>query len=112
MGDNFRMTANPLSKVRGFAMGEVSLIDFDELNPEDPKIDDKVTKVLVAKVKELINEARERTEVANEAAETHRQNCGMEDEDLQPEYDLNIPQRVLVRLKVEHTGFSTLNNQR
>jgi len=92
-GDNFRMSANPLSKVRGFAMGEVSMMDFEELNPEDPKIDDKVTKVLVAKVKELINEAREKTEVANEAAESHRQTCGMEDDGLQPEYDLSVPER-------------------
>ena len=87
-------------------------MDFDELDPEDPKIDEKVTKVLVAKVKELIYEARERFELAKENSENHRQTKGVDDEDLLPDFKLEAPNRVLVRLKVEHTGFSTLNNQR
>ncbi len=110
-GDSFRMTANPLSKVRAFAMGECSLRDQKGLEPEDPKIDDKITSLLEAKVNGLIEEAKAKAEEANEAAEEHRASHDLEDGPEQL-YEINQPQLVLVRLKVEHSGFSTLNNQR
>ena len=110
-GDNFRLTPNLISKVRGFAMDEISLTG-QGLDAEDPKIDQKITKLLSKKVEELIETARENAEETREECEVQRQMLGDEVADYTPKYELTKPELVLVRLKVEHSGFSTLNNQR
>jgi len=108
-GEEFRITPLPLVEVRPFAMGEVVLSDVQELSIDDPNIDGAIGDVLEEKVRDLIEEAREKNrELREKAAST------AEDEDLieVKRYTLQKPNEVLVRLKVDHSGFSTLNNQR
>jgi double-strand break repair protein MRE11 len=88
-------------------MGEISL-SREGLEPDDPKIDEKVTKCLEEKVRMLMIEAKEkRNELLLEAKEDGND---LEEQDLK--YSLEKPDELLVRLKVEHSGFTTLNNQR
>ena len=80
------------------------------LDPEDPKIDAKVTKVLEEEVQLLVRGARENTnEVLQEARE-----AGSDAGDVGSaiKYKLQRPDEVLVRVRVDHGGFSSLNNQR
>lgn len=68
--------------------------------------------------KPQIRKAREDTEhVQQDAEEETAKLRALEDEFDDPgkpqrKYVIKNPDRVLVRLKVEHTGFTTLNNQR
>jgi len=55
--NQFRLTAVPLVQVRSFMMGEVSL-NGQDLDPEDPKIDDQVTQFLENEVEVLIHEVK------------------------------------------------------
>ena len=102
------MTKVPLVQVRTFLLGEVSL-NGHGMDPEDPKIDVQVATFLETEVKVLIREAKEKRQelVADAKAEG---NDPEEQEHLK--FRLEKPDQVLVRLKVEHSGFTTLNNQR
>ena len=93
-------------------MGEVSLGDQTSLDAEDPKIDEKITKFLAKQVEDLIAKAGENREGCDEAAAQHRAAFEQDGEGVNEPAALTSPELVLVRLKVEHTGFSTLNNQR
>lgn len=106
--NQFRLTPCPLTQVRSFQMGEVSL-NGQGFEPDDPKIDDKVTEFLEAEVKLLMHNAREeRKKLLIDAKE--QGNDPDEQEGLV--YQLEQPDQHLVRLKVEHSGFTVLNNQR
>jgi hypothetical protein len=66
-----------------------------------------------------IQRAREESEITRQDAEDEAKRLrALEDEfgddpnQPQCKYTIKNPERVLVRLKVEHTGFTTLNNQR
>jgi double-strand break repair protein MRE11 len=110
----------PLSQVRSFEIGEVSLQDQAKLNPLDPKIDDKIMLFLAEKVQALIAAAREKNNLVlrDSAVAAGIPLSGNEelDEDQlvshKLKYRLEKPDQVLVRLKVEHTGFNSINNQR
>lgn len=91
-GQNFRMTKRELHTVRPFKMGEIILSEIEELNPNDPDVADRIHELLEARVLELLDEAEE---------EQRRQ----------PKRLAELKQ-VLVRLRVEHTGFPVLHNQR
>lgn len=107
--NQFRLKSIPLTQVRSFVMGEVSLQDRrSTLDPEDPKIDKKITAFLEEEVNVLKHEAIDKYQnllrdaaAAGNAADTEKL-----------KYKLQKPEEVLVRLKVEHSGYSTLNNQR
>jgi double-strand break repair protein MRE11 len=107
--NQFRLKSIPLTQVRSFVMGEVSLQDRrSTFDPEDPKIDKKITAFLEEEVNVLKHEAIDKYQnllrdaaVAGNAADTDKL-----------KYKLQKPEEVLVRLKVEHSGYSTLNNQR
>jgi len=110
-GKDFRLTSIPLTQVRSFLPGEVCLSRTQRnLDPEDPKIEDKVTRVLEGEVRLLVYEAREKHKDLRQQAK----DCGNDPDELEEEirFKLEQPDRVLVRLRVEHSGFSTLNNQR
>jgi hypothetical protein len=70
-----------ISKVRGFAMADISLSDEPGLAPDDPKIDEKITKILAAKVQELIGIARSSYQEAQEAAAAFREETIVPSED-------------------------------
>ena len=107
-GSQFRMTKVPLVQVRTFLLGEVSL-NGHGMDPEDPKIDAQVSSFLETEVKVLIREAKEkRQELLADAKAAG--NDPEEQEQLQ--FRLEKSDQPLVRLKVEHSGFTTLNNQR
>ncbi len=107
--NQFRLKPIPLTQVRSFAMSELSLRELkNHLDSEDPKIDVKVTKVLEDEVKMVIREARQKTKELLEDAKS----LGNVADGGQLKYKLEKRDAVLVRVKVEHSGFTTLNNQR
>jgi len=113
----FRMTAVPLMNVRSFSMGGITLSEERfGLDPEDPRIDEVMRELLSKEVEKLKEQAREDSrllekEVLGLGATT---GTGTGDSDLKKELHFRVekPEQVLVRLKVEHSGFSTLHNQR
>jgi double-strand break repair protein MRE11 len=110
-GKQFRMHAVPLTQVRTFCMGEVNLQeDRANLDPTDSKIDQKVTRILEEQVQSIIMDAQDDRKKIIEEARKQGSNAGDEDSPLM--YKLLNPEKVLVRLRVEHTGFQTLNTQR
>ncbi|OQR93473.1 double-strand break repair protein [Achlya hypogyna] len=88
-GSQFRLVAEPLRSVRPFKIADVVLSDVDGLDPADPKIADKIHAVLSTRVQELLDEAA--ADVTATSADA---------------------MEVLVRLRVEHTGYPVINNQR
>lgn len=107
--NRFRLKPIPLTQVRSFAMSEISLRELkDHLDPEDPKIDAQVTKVLEDEVKMVIREARQKTKDLLKDAKV----MGNITDDGRLKYKLENRDAVLVRVKVDHSGFTTLNNQR
>jgi double-strand break repair protein MRE11 len=108
-GSQFRMVAVPLMNVRSFAMGQVILSEKN-LDPEDPRIDEAIKELLTAEVEKLTEQAREDSRLLQKDAQA----ASNGDIDLKEHrhYRVEKPDQVLVRLKVEHSGFSTLHNQR
>jgi len=122
-GQQFRLKSVPLGSVRSFAVGDVNLGEKARenggvLDVEDPKVEERMSDLLSAEVDALIQKARDDAEHLRQDAEEEAQRSrALEDEFDAPEkrqrkYQIKDPDRVLVRLKVEHTGFTTLNNQR
>ena len=92
-------------------------------DPEDPRIDERISKLLSAEVNRLVAEAREATIQAKEDATKIRGGGCVDEEtegddgneighDFPPKFQIQEPNQVLVRLRVQHSGFPTLNNQR
>lgn len=128
-GGEFRLLPIPLTQVRSFVMGSVSLAEERTLDPDDPKVDMKVHKLLKERVDVMIYEADQKRKSLLTAAASEGNTLAPyceEDERHFAERDqsggytrtcplvniMNNPQEVLVRLRVEHSGFSTVNNQR
>jgi double-strand break repair protein MRE11 len=110
-GKNFRLHTIPLTNVRSFVTSEISLREHrSKLDPEDPKIDQKVADILDEEVRVMaLNAQEKREEVLAEAraagSDAMEKNCGIK-------YKLEGPDQVLVRIRVEHSGFSIINAQR
>jgi double-strand break repair protein MRE11 len=101
----FRMRAIKYKQVRQFVYKDISLRDFPHLDPNHTKIEEQVRDVLVTKVNEMILEGR--TGIEQESVQ------GDPDRSLPPvKFKLRDPQKVLVRLRVDHEGFPALNQQR
>jgi double-strand break repair protein MRE11 len=110
-GKNFRLHPVPLTQVRSFVTTEVSLKEHrDELDADDPKIDEKVTQILEEEVRLMVMQGRDKMQQVREEAKAAGSNAGEEDCPLK--YKLAKPDEVLVRVRVEHSGFTSLNNQR
>lgn len=110
-GTSFRLRPIPLTQVRTFAIGELSLSDQPDLNPDDPKVEQNVKQRLKEEVDLLIHRAKRKSkELIREARRCGNIVAGAAEYPL--ENQLRKPQEVLVRLKVEHAGFSAVNNQR
>jgi double-strand break repair protein MRE11 len=100
-------------------MNTLSLKDVPNLDPDHPKCDAKVSQVLQEKVEVLIHDAREKYQELLQAARTEGNVLAkffMEGHPAHGKSPLkNVIQKedeVLVRLKVDHTGFAAMNNQR
>jgi Mre11 DNA-binding presumed domain. len=117
-GSQFRMTAVPLMQVRSFVMGQIVLSESN-VDPEDPRVEEAVGELLAKEVEKLAQQARKdsrlllQRDVPVQAVAAGEKN-GDGDCDLEEKlhYRVEKPNQVLVRLKVEHSGFSTLHNQR
>ncbi|KUF98102.1 F-box/LRR-repeat protein 13 [Phytophthora nicotianae] len=113
-GQRFRMTNFDLHTVRLFKMGEVILSEIEELEPTDPDVAERIGEYLEGRVVELLHEAE------LEQQERRRERA-LEREQRQHESPFPLPEvgneeeekeLVLIRLRVEHTGFPVLVNQR
>jgi double-strand break repair protein MRE11 len=108
--NKFRMEPIPLTMIRSFVMKDISLSEHEHLDPEDPKVDSKITKILEDELRTWIFNAREKTKTLLADAEKAGNFAASDDSPLK--YKLIKREQVLCRLRVEHTGFTTLNNQR
>eukprot|EP00934_Nitzschia_sp_Nitz4_P004425 Nitzschia sp. Nitz4//scaffold12_size214221//6885//9013//NITZ4_001473-RA/size214221-augustus-gene-0.17-mRNA-1//-1//CDS//3329534939//4415//frame0 len=109
-GQAFRLAPIPLTQVRSFTLGELSLADH-RLDPEDPKIEQKIKQILMERVEVLVHDATEKRQELEQAAKDNANVlASLEQNPLSNQMDK--PEEVLVRLKVEHAGFAALNNQR
>ncbi len=126
--NQFRLTPVPLMQVRPFAMKSVVLADMEGLDSDDAVRSESVMgEILRKEVEMLVDEARKDSRLLKvqrkygRLADTSLAD-GDSDCDEVDDYDVLLskkldfqvaePERVLVRLKVEHSGFSTLHNQR
>jgi double-strand break repair protein MRE11 len=110
-GQAFRLRPIPLTQVRTFMMGEISLHEHRTLDPDDPKVEQKVKQLLKEEVDLLIYQAKEKSaDIQQCAQENGNILAGAREHPLTNK--LEKPDEVLVRLKVEHSGFSVINNQR
>lgn len=115
---NFRLTPIPLTQVRSFVLGTLNLALESRLDPDDPKADMRVSNVMEDKVRVLIHEAREKHGELLDAAQ--KEGNVLAKYFIDPDKHGPPPlknlvlkeQEVLVRLKVDHTGFPAMNNQR
>jgi double-strand break repair protein MRE11 len=101
----FRLQTYRLRHVRPFVVEELRLDDEEyALDPEDVRVEAQIDKVLEETVKGLVDRARrERQEALASGDEQPPPNrlCEMQE-----------PNQVLCRVKVDRLGFQTLNNQR
>jgi double-strand break repair protein MRE11 len=106
----FRLYAIPLTQVRSFVTTEVSLREHRaRLDPEDPNVEKKISALLVEKAQVMVLNAKEdRTKLLQEAKQLGN-DAG--DEDCPTKFKLLNPDEVLVRIRVEHSGFAAINNQ-
>lgn len=116
-GKNFRLHTVPLTQIRPFVTTEVVLGQHkNELDPEDNNIDTKVTRALEEEARVMMLNAKEKheqvLELAKEAGSNYMEVIAERQARKQVGCTLVHPEKVLVRLRVEHSGFSTLNNQR
>ena len=116
-GTRFRMRPIPLTQVRTFVMGDVSLAAQKTLDPDDPKVDIRVAEVLENKVRVLLHDAK--TQREDRIQQAWRKGNVLADPVYRDNPDqfplqekLLQPKELLVRIRVEHLGFQALNNQR
>lgn len=109
-GNQFRLDPIPLTMIRSFVMQDVSLSEHANLDPEDPKVDSKITKILEDELRMWIYNAREKDKTLLDDAEKAGNFAASDESPLK--YKMIKREQVLCRLRVEHTGFTTLNNQR
>lgn len=113
-GNDYRLRPIPLSQVRSFVAADISLKENENvaLDPEDPDIDEAMGVLLADRVTKLVEEARNQAEILRQDASAEAAKSIGGHNIPKMKYSLIEPNQVLVRLKVEHSGFSTLNNQR
>ena len=110
-GKQYRLHPIPLTQVRTFVMTEISLREHrSNLDPSDPKIDEKLNKLLEEEVQLMVMSAKDK---GNEQLDAARA-AGNDAADIVTtlKYKLQQPEEVLVRLRVDHVGYATINNQR
>ena len=114
-GSQFRVSPVPLLQVRSFAVGQISLKDCG-IDPTDPRVDELMAGALETEVEKLMEDAKSECRLIKvlENARGSVNSTGDLDIDLQKQlkYQVLKPEYVLVRLRVEHSGFTTLHNQR
>ena len=111
-GKQYRLYPIPLTQVRTFVMTEISLREHrSNLDPSDPKIDEKLNKLLEEEVQLIVMSARDKAKEQLSAARAAG-NDAADATNTTLKYKLQNPDEVLVRLRVDHVGYATINNQR
>lgn len=95
----FRMKSIPFTEIRPFIYSEITLKDEKSLDPNHPKIEEKIQDFLSLKVHNMIAEARKLL-VNYPLTGVSRK------------FRLFEPSKVLIRLKVDHDDFPAINHQR
>ena len=110
-GKNFRMHTVPLTQVRSFVMSDVSLSQrMPNTDSSENKFTEKVTKVLEEQVNMILLDAKDDRQAILAEARAAGSNAGDEDSPLVNK--LQQPEKVLVRLRVEHTESNKVSNHR
>ncbi|KAG6587295.1 DNA repair protein (mre11) [Phytophthora cinnamomi] len=114
-GQSFRMNTRELHTVRPFKMGEVILGEVEELEPNDPGVAERIREYLEGRVMELLHEAELEQEEKRRERAKEREQRQQESPFPLPDFGNGAEEEkelVLIRLRVEHTGFPVLVNQR
>lgn len=99
----FRMKPIRYQQVRVFHYDEMVLRNVPGLDPNHPKIEDKIKEALGRKIRDMIREARSEIPLATEADGSF---------EFGPKFKIADPEKVLIRLKVDYEGFQAINHQR
>ena len=97
----FRLLTEPFSQVRPFVYGELKLSDVPTLRVTDPKIEDAIKAVVKRKVDEMVADARTSSDKVLASAEAK-----------ELLFYVKEPRKVLIRLRIDHAGFQTINPTR
>eukprot|EP01138_Halocafeteria_seosinensis_P013702 gb/GECG01013993.1/.p1 GENE.gb/GECG01013993.1/~~gb/GECG01013993.1/.p1 ORF type:complete len:584 (+),score=86.48 gb/GECG01013993.1/:1-1752(+) len=92
---SFKVNPIPLKCVRPFRLTDITLGEEPHLDKDDPNVTENVRELLSNKVDQIIEEVNSHVEALPEH--------------LTPPNNMRLP---LIRVRVEHTGFTPLNNQR
>lgn len=103
----FRMKAIRYRAVRQFVYADINLRDYAELDAKYAQVEEQIKGILTSKVDEMIAEGRR--VLRSDAAENESVGVAALS---RCKYAIKDPQKVLVRLKVSHEGFPSLNQQR
>lgn len=98
-GRFFRMQPIAYTQIRPFIYSDIALSSIPDLDVNDPKIEEKIKSVLCARVRHLIEEARKESDAVAVAGANF-------------DFHVDKPENVLVRLRVDHNGYPTINQQR
>lgn len=102
----FRMRPIPFTQVRQFIYDDLSLSEHvPELDPAHPKVEEHVKAAVTSRVNAMIVEGRAAVDEALDA----EGGGGLQE---LRKYTLKDPHKILVRLRVDHDGFPSLNQQR
>ena len=98
-GKQFRLNSVRYTQVRPFTFAELALREEANFEAVDHKVEEKISDLLSSKVNVLIKKTRQASSEVEAGID------GLK-------YRVKDPQKVLVRLKVDHAGFPTINQQR
>ena len=104
---HFRVEATQLTQVRPFLVDELVLAEIDDLDPMHPDVEKHVNEILAQKVNEMIEAAR--ADAAPSSLPDEFNKTGLNGKKASK---IAKREQVLVRLRVDHTGFQSLNAQR
>ena len=98
-GKQFRLNPIRFQQNRIFMYGELSLANVEGLQVNDPKVEEKIHGALTKKVEDMIREGQK---IRQELGSAQTSSI----------YSIRSPDQILVRLKVDHAGFATINQNR
>jgi len=109
-GAQFRLDPIPLTMVRAFVMHDVALADEVGLKEDDVKVDGKISHFLEEQLETWIYNAQQKDKALLKEAKETGNYAALDNSGLK--YRLERRKEVLVRLRVDHGKFLTMNNQR
>jgi double-strand break repair protein MRE11 len=108
----FRLTVIPFCYLRPFKFSEISLSDNRfGLDPNDTKIEEKMKKLISKCINELIIEAREEGKdmICKSENIENNQTSLSSIHHIQRKFTIKNSEKVIIRLRIEHNGFPTIN---